>query len=641
MRRAKDKKRVKEKKKIKVYKDDKGKFIRLKKKKIRVPPDITERQLLKFVISTLKPKRRKSKKESDETVGPYGKIKKIDPITWSVSQLVSKKNDDLEQQRKELRALRNDVTSQQALIAPVAKLAITDGKKEENKEEKEEESKKKYTDKDIEKGLKMLEEAQLAEQQAERSKEKYKQQTLKKHQALQEEKKKAIEKKRDEEIKALNDERILEYISQKTPLPDLKRLAQVNNLTMTGNRLDIVKRLVQAKKKLPIKRSEALAAIQNNVGYQAIKDVIELQYEEQIKELDIEEIDTSLLETPVRKQKNNNEEEIDSPGTPPPHLEDMSRVQSGDGKRDRGLSTTEIDYLMKKYRKKGFLGTIGSDQIHEFIPYIKPDTRVCWIMNTQKSTQAGDHWVCVLIDARKNGDKSVELYNPLGRVDRPHVRVPFLKNIKPILSALEPDNNLTFKENLIPDQSATSTNCGYFCIKFLKDRLKGDSWRKASGFDQKGEGVIEKFKMTLPKFRILTYDKQTGEGVLRNAYNWAKGKVSDTVNSVKNRIKDVLGGYRLRFPPTIRKLLEKHGDEKISSIKILREPINSMINTILNWVTNGKFDENIKKNGYDSAMHLYMYVQLANGTTIRFDKNQVIHSKIVNFDNQGKNVEIL
>jgi hypothetical protein len=34
-----------------------------------------------------------------------------------------------------------------------------------------------------------------------------------------------------------------------------------------------------------------------------------------------------------------------------------------------------------------------------------------------------------------------------------------------------------------------------------------------------------------------------------------------------------------------------------------------------------------------------MYVQLANGTTIRFDKNQVIHSKIVNFDNQGKNVE--
>jgi hypothetical protein len=128
MKRAKDKK---VKKKIKVYKDDKGKFIRLKKKKIRVPPDITERQLLKFVISTLKPKRRKSKKESDETVGPYGKIKKIDPITWSVSQLVSKKNDDLEQQRKELRTLRNDVTSQQALIVPVAKLPITDGKEKE------------------------------------------------------------------------------------------------------------------------------------------------------------------------------------------------------------------------------------------------------------------------------------------------------------------------------------------------------------------------------------------------------------------------------------------------------------------------------------------------------------------------------
>jgi hypothetical protein len=192
---------------------------------------------------------------------------------------------------------------------------------------------------------------------------------------------------------------------------------------------------------------------------------------------------------------------------------------------------------------------------------------------------------------------------------------------------------------MIPDQSATSTNCGYFCIQFLKDRLKGDSFKKASGFDQKGEGKIEAFKKTLPKFRILTYDKQTGEGVLRNAWNWAKGKLNDTVESVKNRVKDVLGGYRLKFGPTIKKLLEKHGDEKISSIKVLREPINSMINTILNWVTNGKFDENIKKNGYDSAMHLYMYVQLGNGTTIRMDKDEVIHAKIVNFDNQGKNVE--
>jgi len=78
MKRAKDKK---VKKKIKVYKDDKGKFIRLKKKKIRVPPDITERQLLKFVISTLKPKPRKPKKEKEGTVGPYGDTKKIDPIT--------------------------------------------------------------------------------------------------------------------------------------------------------------------------------------------------------------------------------------------------------------------------------------------------------------------------------------------------------------------------------------------------------------------------------------------------------------------------------------------------------------------------------------------------------------------------------
>ena len=257
MKRAKDKK---VKKKIKVYKDDRGKFIRLKKKKIRLPPDITERQLLKFVINTLKPKRRKPKKESDETVGPYGKIKKIDPITWSVSQLVSKKNDDLENQRKELRALRNDVTSQQALIAPVAKLAITEGKdkkdqlvikdkreekeKEEKKQEEEEEDKPKYTDKQVQKGLKMLALAQrekFNEEQlrlkAEKAKKVFQKQSI-------EDKKKAIQKELDDELKEFDNPIIYQAIADKFHHESLKNLIRSAGLRVGKDKPDNVRLLL-------------------------------------------------------------------------------------------------------------------------------------------------------------------------------------------------------------------------------------------------------------------------------------------------------------------------------------------------------------------------------------------------------------
>ena len=48
---------------------------------------------------------------------------------------------------------------------------------------------------------------------------------------------------------------------------------------------------------------------------------------------------------------------------------------------------------------------------------------------------------------------------------------------------LKPDTILKVKENHIVHQSDDTSNCGYFCCKFLIDRFRGKSFSEASGYD--------------------------------------------------------------------------------------------------------------------------------------------------------------
>ena len=180
----------------------------------------------------------------------------------------------------------------------------------------------------------------------------------------------------------------------------------------------------------------------------------------------------------------------------------MEDAQEGEGKdnSDKGLSTNQINQIMKSYGKE-YLGCIGSDQIKTVIlPKVKARSRICWVMNTDPSTKAGEHWISVFIDGRPNGSNSIEYYDPLADP----APSKFLKNIKPILKKLANRNYYVFKQNLIPDQNDLSSNCGYFATKFLIQRMRNVSWSDASGWDIKGEAKIEKWKKTLPPFKYVS-----------------------------------------------------------------------------------------------------------------------------------------
>lgn len=86
---------------------------------------------------------------------------------------------------------------------------------------------------------------------------------------------------------------------------------------------------------------------------------------------------------------------------------------------------------------------------------------------------------------------------------------------------------------------------------------------------------------------------------------------------------------RQKFPPKVRKILQDYGNKKITSITVGRTPVQSMVTKALNFLTGGKFNEQIKKLNYDDVYHLFMLVGLEGGTNMLVEKNSVVNFKPV------------
>jgi len=88
----------------------------------------------------------------------------------------------------------------------------------------------------------------------------------------------------------------------------------------------------------------------------------------------------------------------------------------------------------------------------------------------------------------------------------------FMEEIQKVLAKMGMHfgkSKIQLKVNRIRDQSMKSANCGYFSMKFLVNRLHGESFAKASGFDDFWGGVrqkekhIDKWKTKIEKFKHL------------------------------------------------------------------------------------------------------------------------------------------
>lgn len=105
---------------------------------------------------------------------------------------------------------------------------------------------------------------------------------------------------------------------------------------------------------------------------------------------------------------------------------------------------------MKEFNSKGFKGVYAIDEISK----IPIDSKMGVILNLDKHDQKGSHWVALYIDA--DDDQSVEYYDSFAG-DPPE---SLMRDLKDLISKINPDVYLKFKINRIKQQSEDSDSCG-------------------------------------------------------------------------------------------------------------------------------------------------------------------------------------
>ena len=114
-----------------------------------------------------------------------------------------------------------------------------------------------------------------------------------------------------------------------------------------------------------------------------------------------------------------------------------------------------------------------------------------------------------------------------------------------------------------------------------------------------------------------------GEGFFSDVYDKVKRIAKRAVEAVRTA-----PPIRRDYPPAVRALLAKYGRFPIASLTVRREPITSLINSALDYITKGKWNEARAKYNYDRLFHLSLIVGLnIDGVQKPFliEKNEVIN----------------
>jgi hypothetical protein len=287
------------------------------------------------------------------------------------------------------------------------------------------------------------------------------------------------------------------------------------------------------------------------------------------------------------------------------------------------LSNIQIDKIMKPYGDK-YLGCCSSDTIErDILPQVKPQSKGCFVVNTDREKGRGIHWCSVYYDATPNGSHSIEFFDSYG--DDPDK--PIDKGIQEVAHKLNCQNYLKYKINSVCWQGnktgtkKESSNCGYFAVKFLIDRLRGKSFQESTCYDASkvGEKNIERFKNGEG-----IHKKQLGGGFgLLPSFGPSalRARAGNLIDTIKDKIKGAVFFPSREFSNAFKSVMSKYGNLRIKSARIRRAPIGSAINSLLNILSLGKFEQYRKEKNFDKYFHLGIVLELEGGKKLLLEKN--------------------
>ena len=209
------------------------------------------------------------------------------------------------------------------------------------------------------------------------------------------------------------------------------------------------------------------------------KTVVELKA--QISDSEPSEVEITTPED-SDDESDGEERKTGEPGSAP-KVSSVGSGESGDG----GMFDSEIEEQMKN--DPNFKGVISADEIKT----LDVSPKMSFIMNTDPRSGPGKHWQACRIDSKF--DKTVEFYDPFGDEPTPL----FMKDIKHVIDKLKLPYMLKFKINMVKNQDVNSSNCGTHCIRFLKARSNGKSFKEATGF--KAQDNSQEFEQGANKYK--------------------------------------------------------------------------------------------------------------------------------------------
>jgi len=277
-------------------------------------------------------------------------------------------------------------------------------------------------------------------------------------------------------------------------------------------------------------------------------------------------------------------------------------IQSGTG----GLYTDQILETMSKI--PNFIGCVASDQFKTLLKGIKPHSRVGWISNLDTSAQSGSHWVAFVINGSDKAPDahSILYFDPFGR-DIPEIMLP---DLKLLAEKIDPNNMLKLKISRVQHQDKSSTNCGYFSMKFIIDVLsRHQSFAEASGYKDRVEDKSGKYEKEIEAMKKKAPFSHLGGAQYQPEDEQQEG--GDAVDGIKEIAKGIISllpKAREGAPPSVRKFVEQHKDDTIISINVCRVPIISVIQKVINVLR--KLTAQKQNAQYDKLFHLYCIITL-------------------------------
>jgi hypothetical protein len=74
----------------------------------------------------------------------------------------------------------------------------------------------------------------------------------------------------------------------------------------------------------------------------------------------------------------------------------------------------------------------------------------------------------------------------------------------------------------------------------------------------------------------------------------------------------------------VEKALKEYGEKKIKGITLFRQPIRGALQQVVNWITAGTLEKEMKNKAYDKLFHLSMLIEFTDGTSLTIEKNASI-----------------